>query len=68
MIAATLIIERANSHSPYPLTPKRLMETISKRKIVTKIAWLYLCPVSQKLIVIEAEMISSGRIHNHCMA
>jgi hypothetical protein len=68
MIAATLIIEKINSPSPYPLTPNILMTIISKRNIVTKIAWLYFTLGSQKLMVIEAEITSSGKIHSHCKA
>lgn len=36
MMAVTLMMAKMNSASPYALTPKRLMATIARRKIVTK--------------------------------
>jgi len=37
-IATTLTSANQNSASPYPRTPKRLMDTITTRKMVTQAA------------------------------
>jgi hypothetical protein len=66
MTAMTLIIEKTNSASPYPLTPNRLIVIITTRNTVTKIAWSSW--LFQKSIVIEAAMTSSGSTTNHCIA
>jgi hypothetical protein len=38
IIAMTLMVEKKNSASPYPLTPNKLIEIITTRNIVTNIA------------------------------
>ncbi len=66
MTAVTLIIAKANSASPYPLTPQRLIIIIVKRKMLTNMALLS-CGF-QYMMVIEAAIISNGRTTNHCSA
>lgn len=65
-IAVTLTVEKRNSASPYALIPQRLIMTIVKRKMVTKMdllrSWF------QYWIVKAPAMISSGRANSHCKA
>jgi hypothetical protein len=65
MTATTLMMEKTNSASPYPLTPNKLIEMIKKRKSVTQAAGLTDLAPSQKDIVIDAATISSGRVTSH---
>ena len=62
MTAVTLIMEKTNSASPYPRTPNKLMLIITNRKIVTQAAGFVDLEPSQKDRVMDAAMISSGRV------
>lgn len=64
IMAVTLIVEKMNSASPYPLIPNIFMPMIARRKMVTKMAGLR--DVFQYWMVKAPEIISSGRTTSHC--
>lgn len=66
MTAMTLMMEKVNSASPYPLTPKRLMIMIAIRNKVTNGA-LGSSSVQYRMVK-AAAIISNGRAMSHCMA
>jgi hypothetical protein len=63
--AVTLMMEKTNSASPYPRTPKRLMEMMTRRKMVTQAAPLTSLAPGQYETVMEAATISRGRVTSH---
>lgn len=64
--AVTLIMEKVNSASPYPLTPKRLMIIIATRNMVTNMA-LGILSVQYRMVK-DAAITSIGRVMSHCRA
>ena len=51
-----------------PLTPKRLITVIATKKMATQTVGLISLEPSQKLMVIDAAMISRGRETSHSRA
>jgi hypothetical protein len=68
MTAITLMIAKTNSASPYPRTPKKLMQMMTTRKIVTQAAALVSAAPGQNESVIDAATISRGKTTSHWMA
>lgn len=63
MIATTLMIEKKNSASPYPRTPKRFIAVMIRRNRVTKSSLLN--PVDQYSMATAPAMTSNGSSINH---